>query len=82
MGGTRMELAPDESTKSARPRHRSLIVSGQNKRGHHFVWPAICCSSGFVRALGFGVTVVTLRATPVGSWGPWAFAEPFVQSSW
>ena len=51
--------------------------SGQNKRGHHFVWPAICCSRGFVRALGFRVT---LRATPVGSWGPWAFAEPFVQS--
>ena len=49
-----------------------------NKRGHHFVWPAICCSRGFVRALGFRIT---LHATPVGSWGPWAFAEPFVQSS-
>ena len=52
-------------------------ISGQNKRGHHFVWPAICCSRGFVRALGVRVT---LGATPVGSWGPWAFAEPFVQS--
>ena len=41
------------------------VRSGRNNRGHHFVWPAVCCSRGFVRALGFRVT---LRATPVGSW--------------
>ena len=32
--------------------------------GHHLVWPAVCSSRGFVRALGFHVT---LRATPAGS---------------
>ena len=40
-------------------------TSGQNKRGHHFVWPAVCGSRGFVRAIGFRVT---LRASPAGSW--------------
>ena len=44
----------------------TMIVSGQNKRGHHFVWPAVYCSRGFMPALGF---CVTPRATPAGSCG-------------
>ena len=39
---------------------------GQNDRGHHFVWQAVCCLRGFVRALGLRVT---LRTIFVGSEG-------------
>ena len=67
---------------------RVIAVSRSNKRGHPSVWPAVCCSRGFVRALGFHGT---LRATPRRTFRaisrgtsvnrepgfpPWRFAAP------